>query len=656
MSFSLASQHNFAPEVLKLLQATDTAVFKDTGLTVKFGRGQIKMPEIFIRPCYVDLSEIILRNIKEFSKQQSEDTFCTIVTGTPGIGKSTFTAYLIQQVASRLPDIEYLVFDNCTGMNFQFAKKNGMWYQTWQALSGKRTVYISDPKSNQGKIDSEDQSHHIVITSPNWDHVEILRNKFGRRYSILIMPVWEFEELEALNQTLPPPSPMNSPARDMRYFNYLKAWNTARASEVQFPEELLPEFLNVLEKSRRLDPDELERRYSWFGGVPRLIFSPDSVWIIFEDLRRSTVMKDYDLEKISKVADSEFQLPNTAPSVMLHMRVLDDTYSDWERCFGSKIFSEMIMELSKAKSEEQAIKFCKDNEHNLWMGPIVGRVFESEICSYLSNNQSRTVEKVGMWLSGTSKAGKAVKVILHSPYKPFWLYDSGFLPSPWTESHQENLFRPFSERHATYDLYLMAEIQTKSDGRWGPKEKALLGVQVTKAQKHSLALTGLLRLQNYRDNIIKNSHTAAFPVYTAFFVTADRKNVYTQPQEVTRSNKQAGIAVPDIDQLVVSFSYDELIPQVRSGPVNTSSSSNRFDDMDSVANARHARVGSDTAATYEPKPVEEEASRARLSRRGKRPKDSEGEGEEQLSEDVGEESVQKRKQRRVSKSQGTSAA
>ena len=141
--------------------------------------------KLFIRPCYKDLSEIILG-------VAGNDTFWNIVvTGTPGVGKSVFGFYLL-----------YLL--RCEGKTVVYERKDE-WYRFSDEGAEKgsrddfrRAGYLKDPDSWY-MCDPQDrpfegfQGITVVLVSPKTFRVkEFLKQAKCVRY---FMGVWSLSEL-----------------------------------------------------------------------------------------------------------------------------------------------------------------------------------------------------------------------------------------------------------------------------------------------------------------------------------------------------------------------------------------------------------------------------------------------------------------------------
>ena len=118
--------------------------------------------KLFIRPCYKELSEIILDGASSGAWRN------VVVTGTPGIGKSVFGLYLL-----------YLL--RCQGKTVVFEQK-GFWYRfsdegvaegefssfkTAGYLTGDPTAwYLSDPEDRPEEIDVQGHNGWLCWCRP----------------------------------------------------------------------------------------------------------------------------------------------------------------------------------------------------------------------------------------------------------------------------------------------------------------------------------------------------------------------------------------------------------------------------------------------------------------------------------------------------------
>ena len=131
--------------------------------------------KLFIRPCYKELSEIILDGASSGALRN------IVVTGTPGIGKSVFGLYLL-----------YLL--RCQGRTVVFdegvAEGEFSSFKTAEYLTGDPTAwYLSDPKDRPEMF----RGTTVVLVSPKAIRV----NEFMKQVKSIqfFMGVWSLGEL-----------------------------------------------------------------------------------------------------------------------------------------------------------------------------------------------------------------------------------------------------------------------------------------------------------------------------------------------------------------------------------------------------------------------------------------------------------------------------
>ena len=131
--------------------------------------------KLFIRPCYKELSEIILDGASSGALRN------IVVTGTPGIGKSVFGLYLLYLLRRQGRTV---VFDEGVAEG-EFSS-----FKTAEYLTGDPTAwYLSDPKDRPEMF----RGTTVVLVSPKAIRV----NEFMKQVKFVrfFMGVWSLGEL-----------------------------------------------------------------------------------------------------------------------------------------------------------------------------------------------------------------------------------------------------------------------------------------------------------------------------------------------------------------------------------------------------------------------------------------------------------------------------
>ncbi|CAN0396163.1 unnamed protein product [Ectocarpus sp. 12 AP-2014] len=143
--------------------------------------------KIYIRPFYKQLGQLI------FSGAKSGEMWNTVVTGTPGIGKSTFSFYLLYLLRREGKTVVYDL--------------NNTWYRFSDegVVRGTRDNFLT-----AGYLDDDTEAWHlsdpewkpyplfagatVVFVSPKQDRVKMFL-KESKKSRQLFMPVWGMDEL-----------------------------------------------------------------------------------------------------------------------------------------------------------------------------------------------------------------------------------------------------------------------------------------------------------------------------------------------------------------------------------------------------------------------------------------------------------------------------
>ncbi|KAG2431995.1 hypothetical protein HYH02_013067 [Chlamydomonas schloesseri] len=149
---------------------------------------------VYIRECYKGLADVMLTSpLKKF-----------ILTGTPGVGKSTifyyFVGRLLQQRSTPPPFIIWQHAFYSGGRAFCYNTKTGDTLcgevsSFMAALMNPDTWYIADAMPPELKT----KAHLLLITSPKRDTYKVLEKRGAR---MLHMPPWSLEELQACRSKL----------------------------------------------------------------------------------------------------------------------------------------------------------------------------------------------------------------------------------------------------------------------------------------------------------------------------------------------------------------------------------------------------------------------------------------------------------------------
>jgi hypothetical protein len=337
--------------------------------------------------------DIVIRNITEPFWKACIDTVNTpgrrirvCAVGTPGIGKTTCTPYLIRMLLKKNGDtVVYLLRkNNEKGRYYQFVKQEDGTItariypeekdiDSIPVLKKESTYYIIDPRKTTDSCDPGDEFEGKVIipSSPNsrhWGNQEFTKNRDGVFGVFHFFPLWTLDELQ-----------------------HARPYITTT--------EMPP-----------LTPEDVEQRFGEVGGVPRHIFA-DPVYyarclelqdsavqqLTFEqaediardeirelDAMNSKVPKSAIMGYTVKPGDSKFQQKEI---VLVSPRAGEKVYSKfmkllWKLMLKLQIKGDMIFEAytrakmaERTKTEYEARFFCygcKEPDPNVTKTPPLG--------------------------------------------------------------------------------------------------------------------------------------------------------------------------------------------------------------------------------------------------------------------------------------------
>jgi hypothetical protein len=196
---------------------------------------------IYIRECYKQLASLIY--------DQKVDNF--VITGTPGIGKTMFRNYMvfsiIENYSSKNVEQEFtIVLDKCPGsvfLNIFKAKIDINGAISWNWCADNRENILRNCKSysniwsllDVSEGDSKNRisgyGRTIMFTSPS----ESAYAEFAKENCVIYyMPTWDYEEVKKINEKL------------------------------------------------EIDVKTLEERWERYGGIPRVLFASDIVFLQYK--------------------------------------------------------------------------------------------------------------------------------------------------------------------------------------------------------------------------------------------------------------------------------------------------------------------------------------------------------------------------------------
>ena len=175
----------------------DTYILGNEGLDSK----------LIVRPCYPKMREEAMKWLE--TRFSSKRTGLFVITGTPGIGKSIFLAYMAGFLAEK---------------NYDIVIQRGQ--EWWSRAGGKvvahgeqkplnflknaETVLLFDPigGENRTPLQNRDMGCTMVFTSPSRSSHHSAYNQQRVHSAVRFMPVWTKEEVQRFKHVMFAPDPL----------------------------------------------------------------------------------------------------------------------------------------------------------------------------------------------------------------------------------------------------------------------------------------------------------------------------------------------------------------------------------------------------------------------------------------------------------------
>ena len=152
--------------------------------------------KLVVRTCYTQLYELITNWLKqEFAKPGIKGVF--VITGTPGIGKSVFLAFVASCLAEEGINIVIQLgkrwWSRISGQTIKMHNET----KPYMLLDHSKTVLLADPVGgeNSQPVDPRMRGCTIIFTSPQQKNYDSVWKQAEGRSERYFMPVWSEEEV-----------------------------------------------------------------------------------------------------------------------------------------------------------------------------------------------------------------------------------------------------------------------------------------------------------------------------------------------------------------------------------------------------------------------------------------------------------------------------
>ena len=448
---------------------------------------------LFVRECVRTLcDEILLPSLASGEKRGF------VVTGTPGIGKSVLTNWLVACTLSLFPDRPILLCDWQSPKYMQLITKDGSVHvidDEWFVRSDKRLVYLAadtggDPKPRDQLIHA---GFAVVTASPAAAPKEFLKHSPSMR---TLLPPWTWEECEAVFQAIqamePPP-------------------------ERHFPSR-----------------DEFERRFKFAGGIPRCLFGPQELSDRYEEGVTNAISN---LDSTQRM-DANFDMRDVIHKLLhVHPKDPQEAGKKWDFIHLSYDFptedvreriSTKIQELNKIDAQRSLTWFLGSGLKFPSMQILVGDYFEKCAHDIISSNDSSSKHTIQQLLDTTTPTTAATTTtsVQFLPSKKEFC--SSFLESDLEEGVY---YQPTSSNHPVADSWLVqTEGEEESCGS-GKKTVVYLFQMTVQSSGHPLKTEKLTSFVNHCLSTF--SSTGGCIIRLVFVIPTQQSQHYQKSQKAT---------------------------------------------------------------------------------------------------------------------------
>ena len=303
--------------------------------------------QLYIRQAYIDIYEMYI-----------EKNDFILVSGTPGVGKTIFSFYVLYRLLKAVPDASVLYASAKGNYAVYLEGDNVVVADNQEQFRECATYYMfdcGDGSKMQIDIGATSASRKtIVFSSPNKKHYKEYEKSFiyscERKGVIVYMPTWSLMELQFCRRHL---------------FSCITS-------------------------------EGLERRYNLWGGVPRAIFNISES--NGERLLRGLIVTN-SLKDITRLATSihASQFDSVSHRI-LHLHVEQDkdrvNYEDPVVIFASKWVAQQVYDQAECESVLSLTNVMSNAAKHTPLQGLCGQIFESFCHTQLSSGRTFTVKSL----------------------------------------------------------------------------------------------------------------------------------------------------------------------------------------------------------------------------------------------------------------------
>jgi hypothetical protein len=360
---------------------------------------------VYIRRAYEDLFNIIINNLNP--EKPKKRVHRMAITGTPGVGKSTFLLYVLWRLAHMETTKTVILRRHMDEKAILVFQNDGCWVtlddkDLYILLKDAATWYLADTLDPPpGQVNAVT----ILVASPARRHYEA----FGRYLNtppLHYFPIWSLEELKLLADAY---------SRDLK---------------------------------------DIEERYYKIGGIPRYVLEKDHN---LKTVIRSAVGR-LAIEKFPLIASGSVSKEDQVSHLIVQFVVDTTSYQDFTLQMASSYATEMAMEVFLQNQEEEVKRFILSNSPIPALATLRGSMFEA----YAHQKLAMGGKFIGRSLENSEECELDISMMkIGRFFKVSECIDSKMYYVPWYSNH------PCIDSVVLDKGYFQMTIASEHDIVWG---------------------------------------------------------------------------------------------------------------------------------------------------------------------------------------------
>ena len=430
-----------------------------------------------------------------------------VITGTPGIGKSVFLAYMVAFLVEQGYGIVIQIGQKFWSRQSGSGKTVAHEEQKPKLLKNPQVVLLADPRGGKdNEIEQRRAGCTIVFTSLRESCYKVpfkqQSNYSERRY----MPIWSSEELVKHRKVLFP----TYEEKDVINAHALLG------GSVRWLADLVKEQRQIPDQSQSKAAQELIDQYV-------SIKSFDDLTLLLKHFENPQDAEDRANSKMSYLLQIHADTPQPMPFKKPTVRLID-----------SKVAVQVICEKLNLKTEEEQKKFLTQYLGAKPLGSLVGQVFQSFVLECLTGKGKKKYDLHGSFLGSK----ETFKVAVPNQRKELQTEAAGankeFLAAA-------QLYHPLADNFPAADFFFLTVVS---------EEYTLWLLQTTKADKHDCKI-GKMR-EVFEKHFDKASLEKVSTIKWVIVAPEVSASNYKKPQAV-HGEWKIGTKVVNVEQYVSSW-------------------------------------------------------------------------------------------------------